>query len=291
MKFAFSSNAFLRYSLTETIRILSALGYQGIEIMADVPHAYPKHLSAGDLADIRSALDDHGLAISNINAFMHHADGDTYHPSWIESDPRLRAKRVEYTLHCIDLAQKLGARTLSTEPGGPLENMHRDEGLRLFLEGLMAVEQHAREMGIRILIEPEPGLLIENSGQFTSLFRELPPDVFGLNCDIGHFFCVGEDPVRVIKEMKDVIHHFHLEDIAPSREHYHLLLGDGAIDLPQVLNAIGEMGYDGFVTVELYPYEEQPEEAARSAIAYLENWREADRKIRQAGNPAPHSVG
>ena len=280
MKFAFSSNAFLRYSLIETIHILSALGYRGIEIMADVPHAYPKHLSAGDLRDIRKALGDTGLAISNINAFMHHADGDTYHPSWIESDPGLRAKRVEYTLHCIDLAEQLGASTLSTEPGGPLEGMHREEGLRLFREGLLAVEKHAREKGIRILIEPEPGLLIENSGQFTDLLSELAPDVFGLNCDIGHFFCVGEDPVRIIKEMQHAIHHFHLEDIASSREHYHLMLGEGAIDLPQVLKAITEIGYEGFVTVELYTYEEQPDHAARDAISYLLNWQEANAKIR-----------
>jgi sugar phosphate isomerase/epimerase len=290
MKFAFSSNAFLRCSLIETIRILSALGYQGIEIMADVPHAYPRHLSAEDLRDIRKALDDAGLAISNINAFMHHADGDTYHPSWIESDPGLRAKRVDYTLRCIDLAEKLGARNLSTEPGGPLEGMHPDEALQRFMEGLAAVERHARERGIRILIEPEPGLLIETSRQFASLFSELSPDVFGLNCDIGHFFCVGEDPVRIIKDMKQVIHHFHLEDIASSRRHYHLMLGEGAIDLPQVLNAITEIGYEGFVTVELYTYEEQPEDAARSAMVYLQNWRDTNRKVRHAGN-LPHSVG
>jgi sugar phosphate isomerase/epimerase len=291
MKFAFSSNAFLRCSLIETIRIISALGYQGIEIMADVPHAYPKHLSATDLRDIKKALDDNGLAISNINGFMHHADGDTYHPSWIESDPGLRAKRVEYTLRCLDLAEQLGAATLSTEPGGPLEDMPRDEGLRLFKEGLVAVEKHAREKGVRILIEPEPGLLIESSGQFASLFSELAPDVselapdvFGLNCDIGHFFCVGEDPVRIIKDMKGVIHHFHLEDIASSREHYHLMLGDGAINLPQVLQAIEEIGYDDFVTVELYTYSEKPQDAARSAIAYLQNWREASQRVTSPAN-------
>lgn len=273
MKFAFSSNAFLRYGLIETIRIVSSLGYRGIEIMADVPHAYPAHLSEADLRDIRKALEDNGLEISNLNAFMHHADGDTYHPSWIEPDPGLREKRIEYTLRCIDLARKLGAPALSTEPGGPLEGMHPDEGLRHFREGLAAVEQHARDRGIRILIEPEPGLLIENSTQFTSLFRDLDSKVFGLNCDIGHFFCVGEDPVRVVTDMKDVIHHFHLEDIAATREHYHLMLGHGTIDLHRVLNTIAEMGYEGFLTVELYTYEAQPEAAARSAMDYLRNWQ------------------
>jgi len=276
MKFAFSSNAFRRYTLIETIHILSTLGYQGIEIMADVPHAFPKHLTEGDIRAVRKALDDNGLEISNINAFMHHADGDTYHPSWIESDPVLRAKRIDYTLRCIDLAEKLGAKTISTEPGGPLQGMNPEEGYRFFTEGLMAVEKRAREKGIRILIEPEPGLLIENSTQFAAFFRELDPDVFGLNCDIGHFFCVGEDPVRIITDLKHVIHHFHLEDIASSREHYHLMLGEGAINLPQVLQAISQIGYEGFVTVELYTYEEQPEHAARTAHEYLQNWQEAN---------------
>jgi sugar phosphate isomerase/epimerase len=207
MKFAFSSNAFRRYGLIETIQILSAIGYQGIEIMADVPHAYPNHISDTDLKNIRKALDDNGLEISNLNAFMHHADGDTYHPSWIE---------------------------------------------------------------------PEPGLLIENSEQFVDFFGELDPDVFGLNCDLDHFFCVGEDPVRIIKEMNPVIHHFHLEDIAASREHYHLMLGEGAIHLPQVFKAIWEIGYEGFVTVELYTDEEEADNAARKAHQYLQDWREAN---------------
>ncbi len=275
MKFAFSSNAFRRHSLLNTIRLLSAIGYEGIEIMADIPHAYPNHLTKDDLRDLRKALDDAGMAISNLNAFMHHADGDTYHPTWIEPDPALRAKRVNYTLRCIELAASLGVHTLSTEPGGPLLGMPPEEGLRLFREGLQTVTEPARKQGIRILIEPEPGLLIENSSQFSSLFAELDPEVFGLNCDIGHFFCVGEDPVRVIQQLQPAIHHFHLEDIAASREHYHLMPGEGAIDLARVLQAISRIGYEGFVTVELYTYEEQPEDAARRAYRYLQDWRQS----------------
>ena len=274
MKFAFSSNAFLRYDLFEAIRMISATGYQGIEIMADVPHAYPLHLTARDIRSIRAALENANLEISNINAFMHHADGDTYHPSWIETDPALRAKRVDYTLRCLDLAESLGARTISTEPGGPLEGrMRAEEGLRLYREGLHAVERRARDRGVRILIEPEPGLLIENSSQFLELFRELDPDVFGLNFDVGHFFCVGEDPARLIRSLRGIMHHFHLEDIAETRIHHHLMLGEGAIDLHDVLNTIDEIGYKGFVTVELYTYEHAAVEAAAQAFSYLQEWK------------------
>ena len=273
MKFAFSSNAFRKYSLIETIRILADLGYQGIEIMADVPHAYPSDLKKEDIENIRKTLVDCHLEISNLNTFMLHAVGDTWHPSWIESEPAMRYRRIEHTLQCIDLARELGVKTLSTEPGGPLSDMEEQEALRLFKEGLMAVYREAVKKGIRILIEPEPDLLIENSSQTRALFKDLDPQVFGLNFDIGHFFCVGEDPSACIWKLKNIIHHFHLEDIASTRKHHHLLPGMGAIDLKKVLDAIDGIGYDGFVTVELYPYEDQPIEAARLALSHLQTLR------------------
>lgn len=272
MKFAFSSNAFLRTTLLETIRILSAIGYDGIEIMADTPHAFPAALSEKDILGIRRETERCGIAISNINAFMHHADGDTYHPSWIENDPRLRTKRVDYTLRCIELANKLGANNISTEPGGPLEQMNRDEALKVFVEGLQSVAEKAKKERVRILIEPEPGLLIENSEQFLEIIELLDPDVFGVNFDIGHFYCVGEDPSKLIALMKKHIHHFHLEDIAATREHHHLMLGDGSIDLPDVLNSIRTSGYNGFVTVELYTYEHKAEQAAQEAYDFIQKY-------------------
>lgn len=273
IKFAFSSNAFTRHSLFETIEILAEIGYDGLEIMADVPHAYPTHLSDGDLERIRKLLDRKGLSISNLNAFMHNADGDTYHPSWIEQDPGERSRRIDYTLKCIDLAHKLGAPHISTEPGGPLEGISRSQGLAWFKEGLNAIAGRARSRGIKVLIEPEPDLLIERSSEFLELYSQIDPDVFGLNFDIGHFYCVGEDPRALVGKLKDCAYHFHLEDIAASREHHHLQLGDGAIDIPGVLSALDATGFDGFVTVELYTYCETAEAAARDAMNYIRGFR------------------
>ncbi len=275
MQFAFSSNAFVRSTLAETIRTLGRIGYKGIEIMADVPHAYPTRFSERDIEQTRALLTENGLEISNVNAFMHNADGDTYHPSWIEPDPAERARRIDYTLRCIDLAAALGAKTISTEPGGPLEGISQEQGFAWFREGLRAVEERAREKNIAVLIEPEPGLLIEKSAQFMEMYGQLDPQVFGLNFDIGHFFCVGEDPVHLVSKLKDCIRHFHLEDIAPTRKHHHLLLGRGAIDIPGVLAAIEEIGFPGFVTVELYTYQEKAEAAALESFEYLQNWRAA----------------
>jgi len=274
MKFAFSSNAFLQCTLSETISILAGIGYEGIEIMADVPHAYPLYFTGEDIRQTRKLLAEKRIEISNINAFMHNADGDTYHPSWIETDPAQRARRIEYTLRCIDLAEQLGAPHISTEPGGPLEGISREEGIHHFLDGLRAVEGRARRKGIKILIEPEPGLLIENSSEFLEVYTRLDPAVFGLNFDIGHFFCAGEDLCALVLQLKDCASHFHLEDIDSSRRHHHLMPGDGAIDIPGVLETIKNTGFSGYVTVELYTYSQNAEEAARRAFGYLRNWGE-----------------
>ena len=39
MNLAFSSNAYQRFFIEETIRRIAALGYAGLELLADVPHA------------------------------------------------------------------------------------------------------------------------------------------------------------------------------------------------------------------------------------------------------------
>ncbi len=269
VKFAFSSNAFRKYTLRETIEVLASIGYEGVEIMADVPHAYPKDLTPEDVIGLRRLLEKHGMQVSNVNAFTLHAEGDTWHPSWIDPDREKRRQRINHTLACVDLAWRLGAATISTEPGGPLDGMDRLRASALFREGLSVVGKRARTLGLRVLIEPEPGLMLETSTEFMDFYRDLDPEVFGLNFDIGHFFCVGEDPASLVELLKHCTFHYHLEDIPATREHVHTALGRGALDIPSVLRALESSGYEGFVTVELYPYQDNPAEVARDALAYL----------------------
>ncbi len=270
MNLSFSSNAFRFHTLPETFGILAGLGYRGVEIMADIPHAYPSDLTAAQIDSIRAGLERHGLRAVNVNAFTLHAEGDTWNPSWIDPDPDLRQRRIDHTRRCIDLAARLGAPCLSTEPGGPLPpGMSREGGLRLFREGLEQVAPAARETGVRVLIEPEPGLLIETSEEFADFYDGLDPDLFGLNFDIGHFFCVGEDPAELIGRYAPLIGHVHLEDIGADRRHLHLVPGEGVIDFAAIVAALRQIDYRGYLTVELYTCAERPAEAAERSLRHL----------------------
>ncbi len=276
MKLAFSTNAYLHFPFREAVRRIAAIGYSGVEIMADVPHAWPAYLLPEQKQAIRDALNEFRLSISNINAFMMHAVDDPrqkyWHPSWIEPDPHYRQIRVRHTMRALSLARELGARCITTEPGGPLEGRTWKECLRLFLETLQPVIAHAEREQVMLLIEPEPGLLLETVDQYLEFASYIRSPYVGLNFDIGHAFCVRDDPPAAIRRLGasgTKIQHVHLEDIALTRVHHHLIPGEGAIDFASTLTALHEIGYDGWVTIELYTCHDDPDAAARRAREHI----------------------
>jgi sugar phosphate isomerase/epimerase len=271
MKLAFSTNAFKRYPLEDSIREIAKIGYGGVEILCDVPHAYPPTFGDEKVQTLKQTVTSCKLQVSNLNAFTLYAIGDVYHPSWIEDNEELRDRRVEHTINCIRLAKKIGAKNLSTEPGGPTAASTDSHLEKLFFGGLSKVTKTAEEEDIMVLVEPEPGLLLENSHQFKRFMKNFSSDHIGLNFDIGHFYCVNEDPAELVYELSDYVRHFHLADIATNRVHNHLIPGKGSIDFRSVFDAMDDIGYRGFVTVELYPYQENPIAAAKEALDYLSN--------------------
>jgi sugar phosphate isomerase/epimerase len=275
MQLAFSSNAYLNYSIESAIARIAGLGYRGIELMADVPHAWPAGLLEERKQAIRDALAKHKLTISNINAFMMNAVADPrqpyWHPSWIEPDPHYRTIRREHTKRALQLAKDIGAPHITTEPGGPLaKGQTWQSGAEVFYDELMPCIEAAERLQVRLLIEPEPGLLIEKFDQYHEFVDRIDSPMVGLNFDIGHAYCVNEDPQDWVVKMKDHTVHYHFEDIAATRVHAHLVPGRGAIDFDATIAAIKKTGYDGWLTVELYPYIENPDDAAREAKAFLD---------------------
>lgn len=274
MRLAFSSNAYLRYPADEALARIAQIGYRGVELLADVPHAWPAGLLPAQVNALRRGLERNGLTLSNINAFMMNAVADPrqpyWHPSWIEPDPHYRAIRREHTKRALRLAAELGAPHVTTEPGGPLAaGQTWDEAAALFYEELMPCLDVAAEVGVPLLIEPEPGLLIERFDEYLRFRERIDSPWTGLNFDVGHAYCVSEEPREWAAPMAGHTRHYHLEDIAATRVHQHLIPGRGAIDFDGLLAAIAATGYDGWLTVELYPYLEDPDAAAREARDFL----------------------
>jgi len=269
MIFGYSTNAFKKFTLVDSIEKIAGLGFKGVEIMVDRPHLYPPDFNERQLDDLKLVLSENNLTVTNLNSFTLFAVGDTYLPSWIEPDKERREIRIRHTLDSLQIAKKLGCGCISIPPGGPLDGSSRQQALKLFYQGLERVVPTAEALKIMLLVEPEPDLMIETTAQFKEFIQDIKSNTLGINFDIGHFFCVGEDPRQSFEELFQWVGHVHLEDIDASRKHEHLIAGQGAIDFKVIFETMVQLGYNHDISLELYPYLEAPEKAGRESLEYL----------------------
>jgi protein FrlC len=274
VKFSFSSNGFVRYSTVEAIEKIGKIGYQGIELLADVPHLYADELSKSDLEKVKSAIERSGLKVANINANT--AVGwyggqfwePLFEPSLANPDKILRNWRIDYTKKCVDLADFLDAPFVSVTSGRPVPGISPGESMDLLVDSLEKLIEYSTKRSIGIGVEYEPGLLVECFDELSGLLEQIDSPYLGANLDLGHSHVLGEDPRVVINGLGPKIFHIHIEDIR-GRKHYHLVPGTGDIDFRKILGILTENAYNGFATVELYTYPDRPEEVARQSLQYL----------------------
>jgi len=274
MKLSFSTNAFVRYSIFEAIERIAAIGYQGVELLADAPHLYAPSVTESDLKKIAELLNQNGLKVANINANT--AMGyygmrfwePLFEPSVANPDSAARRWRIDYSKKCIDMARVLGSPSVSLTSGRMVSGITPQEGLNLLEESLRELLEYAEKLEVRLGIEYEPGLLIECCEELLSLFEKMDSPYLGANLDLGHSHLLGEDHEEVIGLLSDRIFHVHIEDIR-HKKHYHLIPGLGEVDCAALMSCLKKYAYEGFITVELYTYPHQPEAAARESLSYL----------------------
>ncbi len=276
LKLSFSTNAFVRFSVSEAIEIIAGAGYSGVEILADVPHLYPFSTTGAELAEVVSALEKNHIEPANINANT--AVGyygakfwePLFEPSLANPDEDARKWRVEFTKKCIDMARFLSCRNVSVTSGRMVPGVKPEKSLALLKQSILKIVEYAAGKNVRLGMEYEPGLLVERAEELADLILEIGAENFGANLDFGHSRLAGEAPSDAARMLASRIFHIHLEDIS-NRKHYHLIPGEGDIDFEDIFRALAAIDYDGFVTVELYTFPENPGQAAGKAFNFLEN--------------------
>ncbi|MCB2180968.1 MAG: sugar phosphate isomerase/epimerase [Desulfobulbaceae bacterium] len=249
------------------------LGYQGVEILADVPHLYADSVGEEEVRELKEAVSRSHLKVANINtntAAGYYAGAfwePLFEPSLANPDEMARKWRIDYTKKAIDFAVFLESPGISITSGRPVPGCDPEYGLGLLQDSLVQLLDYAGQRGVRIGIEYEPGLLIESCRELAEFLQVLDSPMLGANLDLGHSYLLGEDVADVLRQLDGKVFHIHLEDMK-GKKHFHLIPGLGSMNFEHLLTTLKEK-YDGFVTVELYTYPQSPEEAARRAMSYL----------------------
>ena len=267
----------MRYSVFEAINKVADIGYEGIELLADVPHLFIPEVDGNCLLKLKESLKSRSLKMANLN--VNTAGGyygrkfwePLFEPSLANPDSEARKWRLDYTLKAIEIAAAIGSPTISITSGRPVPGCEPERGLELLAASVKTVLALATMRDVQVAIEYEPGLLIENCKELKSFLDYMGSPLLGANLDLGHCQVAGEELSTTINSLNEKIFHIHLEDIK-DRKHYHLIPGLGNMDFKKIFAALEGISYDGFVTVELYSYPHQPEIAAAQALTYLQRF-------------------
>jgi sugar phosphate isomerase/epimerase len=276
MKLAFSTNAFTRFSVIDAIRAIREAGFAGVEILADVPHAYPDAIDAPLTDSIVKALSDTGLAVSNVNvncSFGYWKDAPPepyFEPGLISPNPKHREDRKRLILKALDFAKNIGASNISITSGRLLGGMPPQKAVGQFAESIKPILDRAGALDIKVGIECEPGLYLEYVAELREWIDRLNHPWFGANLDVGHSQVIGESIPDAVKLLAGRIWNLHVEDI-PGRKHYHTIPGapGGTLDWPALRQALIDINYDRFLTVELYTETADPHNAALKSYEFL----------------------
>jgi inosose dehydratase len=138
-----------------------------------------------------------------------------------------------------------------------------DAGWMRFQRGLAVAVERCRERGYEPTFHHHTATYIEAEWE---IVRLLETSDVGLCLDTGHLLLGGGDPVAAIREWGERINQIHLKDVliskleqivsegAPVKEIWRRRafcpLGEGDIPIAEVLAAIGEIGYTGWLVVE-----------------------------------------
>ncbi len=231
--------------ILDILRSAAATGYRGVELNAETlpwarPHVTPQ-TSPADRRAIREAAHAADLHIPAVGA----------HVAMVDADPRKRRAAVDFLLGCIDLAADLGIPVVHILSGPLSSSGTRAEAWPWFADAVAVTTEHAGRKGIALAIEAIAGHLFCGTEDYHRLRADLPGVPFRVNFDPSHLIVQGENPMRVVDELADLVVHVHLKDGAGRFPAFTFPpLGRGEIDFPALAEGLRRAGYMGSMSVE-----------------------------------------
>lgn len=251
----------------EGLKKAQLAGVDGVQIYATQGEFSPQQLSAADRTEYKKYIADLGLEISAIC-------GDMYGHGF--QDAALNRQKIDQSKRIMELAKELGTNIVTTHIG----IVPDDRNSAVYEAMYKACDElsiFAAEMGSYFAIETGP----ETSAQLKSFLDTLSSKGVAVNFDPANMVMVtGDDPVQGVYTLKDYIVHTHAKDgvqlrpIDP-RDVYGFLgyqkgmlhediaqmaesgaafrevpLGEGKVDWQAYLQALQQIGYKGYLTIE-----------------------------------------
>lgn len=269
IQLGYGTNGFANHRLHDALRVIADLGYTSVALTLDHHHLDP---FAADLPAQVSAV---GGLLSQLGLRCVIETGarfllDSYRkhfPTLVSEESHVR---IDFLERAIRIAADLGADCVSFWSGVQPSDVDEVVARHRLLTGVEQVLVEADRRGVRLGLEPEPGMYVQHLAQALALRVDLGnPDNLGITLDVGH--CVAVEPVdaaECVRQAAGLLVNVQLDDMRTG-VHEHLEFGEGELNLGATMAALAEVGYTGVAAVELPRHSHAAPDVARRSLAAL----------------------
>lgn len=215
----------------------------------------------GDVQAIRHAARRHGLEVATFGVNSPTAAPYQQRPARTLVDPHNREGFLQAVRETMAIARRLEAPSVLVTTGNELDGVPRAAQHDSIVAGLSAAAPIAQEAGVTLALEPlntlvnHPGYYLHSSAEAFDIVHEVGSPRVKVLFDAYHMQIMEGNLINTIEQHIDDIAHFHIADVPGRNEP-----GTGEVNWPNVLRRIAQLGYGGYVGLELRTTE--PEEVA-----------------------------
>ncbi len=223
------------------------------------------------LRGVRSQATDVGIQIAMLVTYA-----DFTHPDAVE-----RVRQVDELRRFIATAHTLGAPFIRVTAGQAHPGIERAAGIEWAVTGLTACLEDAADAGVTLCYENHTkgyAWTYNDFSQPSDIFLEIVARTEGtglkLLFDTANTLATGDDPLRVLAQVKERVAMVHTNDIARVGYFEPVLLGAGVAPIVPIYAMLRADGFDGWISVE--EASKTGEEGFRHAIPYADQaWVDA----------------
>lgn len=265
MDFAICNEIFQDWKVEDAIQFAAKAGYDGIEIAPFTIAKYVTDISKQQRKEIRKAAAQANIRVTGIHWVLAHTEGIFL----THNDPAVREKSSKYFCELVDFCAEIGGNIIvvgSPKQRNIPEGASAVQAFDWAKQTITAAVGRALSRGVTICIEPlspKETNFINTAEEAIRFIRPFHTPATKIILDVKAMSSETKPIPQIIQSSWPHFAYFHANDKNLKGP------GFGDVDFKPIAAALHDVGYEGFVSVEVFDFAEGPEAIATRSLDYL----------------------
>jgi sugar phosphate isomerase/epimerase len=264
-KYAMCNEAFEDWPQHRVFQFIAQCGYGAVEIAPFTIDADVTNISADRRKQLRKQADAAGIQVAGLHWLLAKTKG--LHLT--SPDAAVRDKTRQYLVELARFCRDLGGTVMvfgSPQQRNLAEGVSREQGMKYATDVLRGAMPELARLGVVLALEPlspRATNFMTNAAEAVELAEMVDSDACRLLLDCKAMNTEQTPIPQLIRKYGSWLEHFHAND--PNLRGP----GMGDMDFVPVFQALRDIRFTGWVSVEVFDFSPGPETLARESIQYM----------------------